>query len=148
MRLVFQSLSLSLRDCPLHALHLLSPRRSLFTASHVSTKQEVAIKLEPHNVKDPQLRFEADMYKALQGGVGVPVAHYYGTEGKWNALVLDLLGKSLEDLFQLCGQRLSLKTVLMLTDQLVRLPFLSFFFSPCFFLFCFASVTPHDDHAL
>ena len=42
----------------------------------------------------------------------------YGNQ--WQVLVLDLLGPSLEDLMTYCGRRLSLKTVLMLADQMLE----------------------------
>lgn len=52
---------------------------------------------------------------------GIPNVRWFGAEGDYNVLVMDLLGPSLEDLFNFCSRKLSLKTVLMLADQMVVL---------------------------
>jgi serine/threonine protein kinase len=44
---------------------------------------------------------------------------WYGQEGGYNVLVMDLLGQSLEDLFNFCSRRFTLKTVLMLVEQMI-----------------------------
>lgn len=50
---------------------------------------------------------------------GIAHIKWCGVNGEDNVLVLDLLGPSLEDLFVYCGRKFSLKTVLMLADQMV-----------------------------
>ncbi len=45
---------------------------------------------------------------------GIPNLHWFGIEGDYNVMVIDLLGPSLEDLFSFCGRKFSLKTVVIL----------------------------------
>ncbi|KAL4690776.1 hypothetical protein H8959_013737 [Pygathrix nigripes] len=81
--------------------------------------EEVAVKLESQKAKHPQLLYESKVYTILQGGVGIPHMHWYGQEKDSNVLVMDLLGPSLEDLFNFCSRRFTMKTVLMLADQMI-----------------------------
>lgn len=97
----------------------------IYAGTNVHTGEDVAIKLEPIKSKHPQLLYESKIYRVLQGGYGIPGVKWFGTEGDYNVLVIDLLGPSLEDLFNFCGKRFSLKTTLMIADQMIsRLEFM------------------------
>ena len=86
----------------------------------LNTKQNVAIKFEPRKSEAPQLRDEFRSYKILNNCKGIPQAYYYGQEGMHNVLVLDLLGPSLEDLFEWCGRKFSVKTTVLLAKQMIE----------------------------
>ncbi|KAK7358351.1 hypothetical protein VNO77_00278 [Canavalia gladiata] len=91
----------------------------IYLATHIDTFEIVAVKIENSKTKHPQLLYEAKLYNLIQGGSGIPSIKWSGLDGEDNVLVLDLLGPSLEDLFVYCGRKFSLKTVLMLADQMI-----------------------------
>lgn len=100
----------------------------IFQGIDLQTNQNIAIKLEKvHSSSDKNshqhsrqlLKDEAEIYKILDGMVGVPRPIAYGAQSHYNILVIDLLDKSLEDLLKKCKGRFSLKTVLMLADQML-----------------------------
>ncbi|CAN0901263.1 Casein kinase 1-like protein 1 [Linum grandiflorum] len=92
----------------------------IYLGTNIQTNEEVAIKLENVKTKHPQLLYESKLYRILQGGTGIPNVRWFGVEGDYNVLVMDLLGPSLEDLFNFCSRKLSLKSVLMLADQMIN----------------------------
>lgn len=91
----------------------------IYLGTTINTGEEVAIKLECIRTKHPQLHIESKFYKMMQGGIGIPRIIWCGSEGDYNVMVMELLGPSLEDLFNFCSRRFSLKTVLLLADQMI-----------------------------
>ncbi|EOA16599.1 hypothetical protein CARUB_v10004767mg [Capsella rubella] len=91
----------------------------LYLGINLQTGEEVAVKLEPVKTRHPQLQYESKIYMFLHGGTGVPHLKWFGVEGEYSCMVIDLLGPSLEDLFNYCKRIFSLKSVLMLADQLL-----------------------------
>ena len=89
---------------------------------HNVAGKEVAIKVECADQKHSMLKQESRIYKTLMGGPGVPWMVWSGKHGDYNVMVIDLLGPSLEELFRICNKHFSLKTVLLLADQLVSAP--------------------------
>ncbi|VAH59307.1 unnamed protein product [Triticum turgidum subsp. durum] len=91
----------------------------IYLATDMDTYEIVAVKIESSSSKHPQLFYEAKIYNALQGGSGIANVKWCGVDGEENVLIIDLLGPSLENLFVYCGRKFTLKTVLMLADQMV-----------------------------
>ena len=78
------------------------------------TGKEIAIKLAP------SLEYESKVCYSLKGGHGITSIEWYGKyDEECDALVMDLLGHNLEDLFNVYNRKFSLMTVLMLADQLI-----------------------------
>ncbi|KAF2233318.1 casein kinase 1, delta [Viridothelium virens] len=93
----------------------------IYEGLDVKTFQPVALKLEhTRSEHSESLRNEIDIYKCLVGGAGIPELYWDGEEGDYNVMVFELLGPNLEVLFNYCRRQFSLRTVLMLADQLIR----------------------------
>ncbi|KAM9669158.1 casein kinase I-like [Dama dama] len=91
----------------------------VYSAIDLTNREEVAVKLESQDATQPLLVHEKELYNVLQGGVGIPQIRWFGQEADSNVLVMDLLGPSLEDLFNFCSRKFTMKTVLMLADQMI-----------------------------
>ena len=92
----------------------------IYSGTNKTTGEEVAIKLEPINTDQPQLIYEYKIYKLLQGGYGFPRVYDFTRESKYNILIMDLLGSSIESLFNKFKKKFSLITCIMIIDQIVQ----------------------------
>jgi casein kinase 1, epsilon len=88
----------------------------IFLAVDLNTNKEVAIKFESKKVRRPQLIEEAKLLKDFVDKTGFPKFVWFGQEGDYYIMAIELLGPSLEDLFVYCGRKLSLKTVLLIAE--------------------------------
>lgn len=113
---------------------LLSPIGSgsfgqIWKAVNLKTKLEVAVKIESSQTSAKrQVNNERKIYIWLNTNkrgqqLGIPKIYYHGPgiDENQTVMVMDLLGSSLEELFNQSNRKFTLKTVLMLADQMIRL---------------------------
>ena len=91
----------------------------IFLALDTFRRKLYAIKTEHSTTRQPQLAYEHKVYRLIAGGVGIPNTYRFVNCPVARCLVMDLCGPSLETLFNWCGRRFSLKTTLMLADQML-----------------------------
>ena len=103
----------------------------IYKAKNTQLNIDIAIKREPiKNNHYQRLKYEAGVLKYLNGGgypkpLGIPILFDFMSEENYNYMMMELLGLSLEDLFDLCQRQFSLKTILSLGDQMLcRIEFL------------------------
>lgn len=89
------------------------------TGRDVIADEAVAIKLERMTIDPSFLKSENSIYEDLKGPAGFPRVYWYGSKDDFRVMVLQILGPNLQDLFRYCGRRFSLKTGLILMDQLL-----------------------------
>lgn len=97
----------------------------IWKAVHTKTNCEYAVKCEEINARHNQLYAECRIYLWFHSDStvlahAIPNVQYYGVEGNKNIMVMDLLGASLEELFTENSKTFSMKTVLMLADQMIK----------------------------
>ncbi|ALC49133.1 CG2577 [Drosophila busckii] len=91
----------------------------IYLGESLYTGECVAVKLEKANAQYPQLAYEYRVYRALKATLGLPRIYYFNAEDDHAALVMEMLGPSLAYLFEYCHRCFTLRTVLMLADELL-----------------------------
>ena len=92
----------------------------LYSAINKETNAMVAIKIEKKSSNgNPVLQKEAKVLSELRGEPGFSTNFHFGRTTSINYLVMDLFGQDLEKLRKNSSHGFSLKTVLMLADQML-----------------------------
>ncbi|KAJ3435408.1 casein kinase i-like protein [Anaeramoeba flamelloides] len=91
----------------------------IYECRKLSDNSRFAVKFETEQ-KEEQLNYEQKIYQILKKHHGFPKIQHFGILNKTNYLIMDLLGRNLGTLFEYCGRKFSLKTVLMIADQILR----------------------------
>ncbi|KAH8104652.1 CK1/CK1 protein kinase [Cristinia sonorae] len=99
---------------------------AIYKATHLYTRQVVALKLQDKDEACPTNRYERYFYPILQGGLGMPTLWGSGVDGRWDWLAIDLLGTSLDRLYRQSGKNvMDLRSVCCLAQQIIaRLEFM------------------------
>lgn len=99
----------------------------IFKVEKIRTGEFFAAKIEKatKNQKHVMLFWESKLIHKLRGKTCVPGLYYVGTDTSmekqhFHVMVMDLLGPSLEDLFQACKRQFDLKTVLLVGIQMIK----------------------------
>jgi len=106
----------------------------IYLGKHIQSNEYVAVKLETRQSdrrRTPQLQNESRFYKKLKMMThnyyeksqtpGLPNVYYYGQANRRStAMVIEMLGPNLEELFDLCDRKFSLKTVLQLAVHILH----------------------------
>jgi len=93
----------------------------IYLGRDIRHNTNVALKLEVSPAKSSQLYIESKVYNIFSGMNGFPKFFWYGVENGLNILVIELLGNSVDGYFEKQRGNFSLKTVLMIADQMLRL---------------------------
>jgi serine/threonine protein kinase len=87
--------------------------------AHDNEGKFYAIKVESKKQAN-RLEHEKGIYDNLGTSVGFPKIYSIIKDRKHNTVIMDYLGPSLEDLFDFCGNKFSIKTVLMIGIQVLN----------------------------
>lgn len=91
----------------------------IYSAANITNDETVALKLEKKEEKNDLLETESYILAYLKGK-GIPFVKSYGYSGSWNVLVMELLGRSMEDYLVKCKGKFSVKTANMIGLQMVE----------------------------
>ena len=98
-----------------------------FKGINLQNNEEVCFKIERKTNTKSFLKLESLAWEDLKGGKGIPDFYLFGFSDSFNILIIELLDKTIERIFEKNDKSFSLRTTAVLAIQLVRKYFNKFF---------------------
>ena len=92
----------------------------LYQGVDIRSNEPVAIKLESVKTQDPLLQYEANLYGKFKGLEGISQMHWHGVKDDFNVLILDLLGPTLQELFDFCNRKFTNQTLCWIGYEMIE----------------------------
>ena len=90
-----------------------------FKGINLKNNEEICFKIEKKSSKKAFLKIESHALENLKGGKGIPDFYLFGYSDSFNILIMELLEKTIENIFQKSNHNFSVKTTCIIGIQLV-----------------------------
>ena len=91
-----------------------------FKGINLQNNEEVCFKIEKKSNQKSFLKIESHALETLKGGKGIPDFYLFGFSDIFNILIIELLDKTVENIFEKNNRNFSLRTTAIIAIQLVR----------------------------
>jgi casein kinase 1 len=91
----------------------------IYLGRNIKENYKIAIKVE-ENTNRSHLYQEYEILKLIEGGEGIPKVYKYREGHRHNYLFMELLGKSLDKLFNDCQKHFTYKTIFQIGYQMIQ----------------------------
>ena len=92
-----------------------------FKGINIKNNEEVCFKIEKKSSQKTFLKIESQALETLKGGKGIPDFYLFGYSDNFNILIMELLDKTIEYVFEKNNHNFSIKTTCIIAIQLVRI---------------------------
>ena len=92
-----------------------------FKGINIKNNEEICFKIEKKSTQKTFLKIESQALEALKGGKGIPDFYLFGYSENLNILIMELLDKTIENVFEKNNHNFSIKTTCIIAIQLVSI---------------------------
>ena len=92
-----------------------------FKGINIKNNEEICFKIEKKSSQKTFLKIESHALESLKGGKGIPDFYLFGYSENFNILIMELLDKTIENVFEKNNHNFSIKTTCIIAIQLVSI---------------------------